>query len=127
MPAVSDQFIQYWDNEVKPLADKCCEGAALLGQFEEAKTEAEKEAIKKQMNSFGKKDWFAPWYISQMVFYVEHDLADDRNPGIRMLQVRDCLASEDYYKNVFKGQDCEEMRNYRELGQKMDAALKMLV
>ncbi len=121
-----EQFTKFWDTEVKPLAAKCANGAQLIDQFEKATIEAEKEAIQKQMETYGKKDWLAPWYISQMMFYVEHDLADGRNPGIRMLQVRNCLNSEDYYKDVFKGETCEEAQNYRALGQKLEVALKFL-
>lgn len=124
---MNKKFEQYWDKEIKPLALKCCEGFELIAQLERVTTEAEKEAIKKQMDYYGKRDWLAPWYISQMVFYVEHELADDRSPAIRMLQVRGCLNSEDYYRDVFKGQDCEEMRNYRALNKKLGEALKMLV
>lgn len=122
-----EQFTKYWDKEVKPLALKCCEGAELIGELEKATTQEEKEAIKKKMDSHGKKDWLAPWHISQMIFYVEHDLADGRNPGLRMFQVKGCLNSESYYNDVFKGQDCEEMRNYRDLGKKLDEALNLLV
>jgi len=119
-------FEKFWDTEVKPLADKCAEGANLIGELEKATTEAEKEEIKKQMRQHNKKDWYSIWYISQMIFYVEHDLADGRNPGVRMLQVQRTLNSEDYYKNVFKGEMCEEAKNYQALGQKLNKALELL-
>ena len=79
------------------------------------------------MVSSGIKDWHALWYISQMMFYVEHDLADNRPPGIRMLQVHGCLNDEDYYRNVFQGQENEEAKNYRELGRKLNRALDLLL
>lgn len=119
-------FTEYWDNEIKPLAIKCAEGAELISKLERATTENEKEAIKEQMEAMGKKDWYAPWYICQMIFYVEHDLADGRNPLPRIFQVRGCLSSEDYYRDVFKGEDCEEARNYRGLSEKLGKALSLV-
>ena len=120
------EFEDYWDMEVKPLALKCCEKAGLISQLEKATTDAEKEAIRNEMVSAGIKDWHTLWYIRQMMIYVEHDLADNRPPGIRMFQVHGCLNDEDYYRNVFQGQENEEAKNYRELGRKLNRALDLL-
>ena len=123
---MTEQFKEYWDKEVKPLADKCTAGVQLLSQLEKATTYREKKVIKKQIDTCGKKDWFAPFYISKMVFSVEHDLADGRTPSLGMSQVRSCLNSEDYYKKVFNGKTCEESQNYRALGKKLNKAVKLL-
>lgn len=122
-----ENFAEYWDNEVKPLAVRCAEGAELSDKFEKAKTQEEREVIKKQMEAIGKIDWLAAYYISKMIFYVEHALADGRNPLPGIYRVVSCLSSEDYYRDVFKGKDCEEVRNYRELGKKLSEALSLVV
>jgi hypothetical protein len=120
-----DEFDLYWKNEVKPLAIKCCAGVELISALEKAVTDAEIDSIRKKMDSYNKKDWQAIYHISEMLFYVEHDLDHERSPIIGMTAVESCLNSEDYYKNVFCNQDCEEQKNYRTLGEKLKVAVDL--
>jgi hypothetical protein len=101
----------------------------LINKLENASSDSERAEITKEMDTYKKKDWLAPWYISQMIFYVEHDLADGRDGCflvLRMSQIEGTLNSDSYYTNVFNDEDCEETRNYKELGRMTRQAIKML-
>jgi hypothetical protein len=97
-----ENFEKYWDRELKPFAAKCAK-------------EGEKG-----------KDPLAAYFIEEMIFYVEHDLADGRNPAFRMLQVKDVLNEEGYYRDVFGGIETYESRDYRELGKMVGKGLGIL-
>jgi len=123
------KFTKFWDEEIKPFANKCAEGMELLHKIQELDEEKDQDKvqeIKEQMNAYNKKDWLALYNISQMIFYVEHDLADGRNPAFRMHQVKSCLSSESYYTNVFKNEDCEESRNYKKLAEMLSKGMLIL-
>ena len=97
-----EEFKKYWDNEIKPFAEKICKMENL-------------------------KDGLAQYYIDEMIFYVEHDLGDGRNPGFRMLQVDEVFNDESYYEDVFDGnEEIEEVKSYRRLGEMLNRGLKML-
>ena len=69
-------------------------------------------------------DALTKYYIGQSGFYVEHDLADDRNPAIRLMQITGALNDEDFYKNVYKGEKPEAEALLRELGKVAKKLLK---
>lgn len=123
-----NEFVMYWNTEVKPLAIKCSKGAELIGQLENSKTEEERAEINVKMEDMNKVDWLAVFYISGMLYDVDHSLSHERyaHAGVNMLQVQGCLNSEDYYTDVFKeNTDCEEYKNYRELGQKLNKIMEI--
>ncbi len=72
-----NKFTNFWDETVKPAAkevyDKC------------------------------KADHLVTYYVGEMLFYVEHDLADGRDPHLRLYPVVGTLTDENYYKNVQEG------------------------
>jgi len=120
------EFDRFWEAEIKPLAYKCTKGSELIAKLSQTRDEEEICRIKDKLNDYGRKDWMTACKIGQMVFYVEHDLADGRSPRLSMFDVKSVLTSDDYYTDVFNGEDCEEARNYRELGKKLIEGLEML-
>jgi hypothetical protein len=58
----------------------------------------------------------ATYYIGQMIFYVEHDLADDRDPTLRLEPCTSTLNDEGYYASVHKSTPAAEVSRLRDLG-----------
>ena len=83
-------FTDFWDKIVKPKAEEV---------FKTCKTDA-----------------LVPRYVSQMAFYIEHDLADDRDPHLRLYPCVGCLNDEHYYERVHKDTDKAEVEKLREFG-----------
>lgn len=99
-------FSEKWDREVKQLAQNCVTDPKLIQLMGKGEnympTEAEKtyfeEAIKKY------KDPYGMFYISNMIWEVEHALADGKEDLAKLAieGVFSTLNSESYFKNVFK-------------------------
>jgi hypothetical protein len=83
-------FTEFWDNTVKAVAKDVCETCKI--------------------------DGLVGFYVSQMVFYVEHDLADDRDPHFRLYPCIGTLNNEDYYKNVHAATSQAEVEKLRNFG-----------
>ena len=83
-------FAGFWDKTVKPAAKDICETC--------------------------KADPLAGFYVSQMMFYVEHDLADDRDPHFRIFTCLRAFNDEGYYKNVHSKTDKVEVDKLRAFG-----------
>jgi hypothetical protein len=64
-------------------------------------------------------------FISQAVWYVNHDLADERNPAVRIQPVADTLNDRFFYEGVYKGRDSEAVRLLKELGKEAKELLDM--
>ena len=115
-----------WYEEVKPLAEICVEG---FDRLEEIHTNSDLEKQKRILleleQQYGHRDWFSVWYIGEMIQTTENVLAQNRHPRLAMARVHRVLNSEDFYKDVFKGRDCEEMRNYRALGEKLSVIMNI--
>ena len=94
--------------------------AAKAGDKAKAKKLADKLIDK------GVKDPVAVAYVSEMLFRVEHSLADGRDPTMNLYPPVGCLNSEEYYRDVF-GEETDETRRYRELGKRLKKAAGMLV
>jgi hypothetical protein len=93
---------------------------------QESLTEKEKQEAKEISKKY--VDATGMWYISQMIWSVEHDLADKRNAAsICVLQVRDTLKSESYWTNVWINQgkdlESEEAKNLKNLLEKLEILL----
>jgi len=84
------QFSKFWDNVVKPFATKV---------LKECKT-----------------DPIGTHYIGQMMFYVEHDLADGRPCKFRLYPCVGTLNADSYYQNVHKDTPKEEVKMLQKLG-----------
>lgn len=63
-----------------------------------------------------KSDSLVRHFVGQMIFYVEHDLADDRIPHLRLSPCVGTLNDESYYVDVHKNSNPNEVQKLRELG-----------
>lgn len=66
-------------------------------------------------------------YVSQMIYYVAHDLADGRVPFTRLFPCVGLLNDDDYYDDMFGGKETEETELMRELGAKLKELQAVLV
>ena len=108
-----NQFKLFWDTKVKPVARKCIDRKVI-----ELMNNKDNERLEKYRNEKNIKDAYTMYKLSEMIFYVEHDLADGRDFFIivRMNQATEVLNSEFYWKNVWKGDlSSEEAKNLLEL------------
>jgi hypothetical protein len=84
-------FTNFWDETVKPVVKDVVETC--------------------------KTDLLATHHIGQMYFYIEHDLADDRDPHLRLYPCVGTLTDEGYYKKVHENLSTpEEIAKLRNLG-----------
>jgi len=100
-----EEFITTWDTKIKPFAVECC-------------------------NINEPKDTLAKEYIGDMIFAVEHDIADGRVLGLMglncILQINGCLNDGDYYKNVHSDVDNTETNKLKALGRLLKEGIKIL-
>jgi len=95
----------YWDTKVKEIAQKCVnnELVRLMMQTDENSKEEDIAKLKELAVNF--TDSTGQYYISHMIWAVEHDLADGREPGLggmnSVLQVYNTLKSDSYWNNVW--------------------------
>jgi hypothetical protein len=122
-------FNEIWDLEIKHLAMKCAKGAGLIRKLELAQNSDTDDEIKKinsEIEAYGKKDWMSVWYISQMICSVEHDMADGRDPKLRISGPRGTLNSESFYEGLKLNEiDEQEIHNYRKLGSLLNDAMNL--
>ena len=108
-------FSKLWDTEVKQLAEACVSEPKFIrlmckGENYQMNDE-EKEYFKKTL--FKYKDLCGMYYISDMIWQVEHALADGRQyvAEFAISQIYSCLNSPSYFQNVFNGnEDSEEWK-----------------
>lgn len=105
-------FSRIWDTEVKKLAEACVtepELIRLMCKSETYKpTKKEKEYLKSIERKY--KDIYGMYYISNMIWEVEHALADGRKESAKVAIsfVYETLSSESYFENVFHGNANDE-------------------
>lgn len=103
------EFEKMWDSEVKKLAEDCVtepELVRLMGKSEGYEpTEKEKEYLKSIGEKY--KDTYGMFYISNMIWQVEHALADSReySAALSISQIYQVLSSDSYFQNVFEGNE----------------------
>ena len=83
------------------------------------------DKILTESHILGIVDFMAIHYISEMMYGIEHDIAEFRNPAIRMTQVYGNLSDKVYY-DMYKNDECEEAKNYKELANKLEHAFEIL-
>ena len=102
-------FSELWDNQVKELIESCITEPELVCLICVSESyvfnENEKEYLKEVVNKC--KDPYGRFYVSDMIYKVEHALADRRKAmaGIAIMQVYNNINSDTYLKNVFNGDD----------------------
>lgn len=99
------EFAKLWDNEIKPLID------------EHIKLNEEPDT----------RDSYGCDVLIQMGTGVEHDLADGRNPIVKILQVNGRLNDEEYYQNVHNNIEDDETKSLRKIGQKIREGFDILI
>jgi len=110
-----------WDTEVKELARKCvnAEFISLVAKGENG-TLTESEEVKVKELSEGIKDAYGMWYISDMLWRVEHALADDREylAILTVSEIHSTISTESYWTNVwnndFSTEEAVNIRNLRD-------------
>lgn len=105
-------FSEIWDTQVKQLAEACVTEKRLVELMSKDKSykpsEEEKEYMKKISGKY--KDIAGMYYISDMIWRVEHALADDRSEHAKLAiaQVYDVLNRPSYFHDVFKENEDDE-------------------
>ena len=105
-------FSEIWDTQVKQLAEACVTEKRLVELMSKDKSynpnEEEKEYMKKISGKY--KDIAGMYYISDMIWRVEHALADDRSEHAKLAiaQVYDVLNRPSYFHDVYKENEDDE-------------------
>lgn len=100
------KFTKLWDGEIKELAKACIPEpriVEIMSKQEDYKpTEEEQMYIKDVLVKY--KDIHGMYHISQMIWRIEHALADGREEHAKfaVVQVYSVLNSPTYIPNVFK-------------------------
>ena len=99
------KYSKYWDMKVKLIAEEVIKKATV-----------DKEMIE--------------YYVSGMIFAVEHDLADGREAGLmalnNLIQVSDVFTSESYFKEVHPNTPKEEIDRMKNLGKELKKLMDYL-
>lgn len=109
-------FSEIWDNEVSALAKACITEPKLVQLISKSEdyelSKEEKEYLKSISGKI--KDQYGMYFISNMIFRVEHALADDNMAMARLAiaEVYTVLNSPSYFKDVFQSnENNEEWKN----------------
>lgn len=98
------EYSFYWDSIVKALADEVIK-----------KVTVDEAAIK--------------YYVSGMMWAVEHDLADGRGRGLKalnsLIQISGVFSSDNYFNEIHKDTSKEEIERMKNLGKEVKKLLKM--
>lgn len=61
-------------------------------------------------------DRTSKFYISQSLFYIHHDLADERNPILRVQHVAGTLNDDHFYQAVYTDKPNTTVKKLKALG-----------
>jgi len=99
------KYSKYWDMKVRPLAEEVIKKATV-----------DKEMIE--------------YYVGDMIFAVEHDLADGREAGLmalnNLIQISGVFSSESYFKNVHSNTPKDEVERMKNLGKELKKLMDLL-
>lgn len=106
------EFSKIWDTEVKQLAKACMTDPEFVriiwkNQYDKL-TQEEEEYLKSISEKY--KDPYGMFYISHMIWRIEHDLADGRLPMARLAaaEVYEVLNDPGYFQNLFEVNENDE-------------------
>ena len=105
-------FSNLWDSEVKQLAHACVTEPKLIGLMCKGDsyepTDEEKKYLKEMSEKY--KDIYGMYYISDMIWRVEHALADGRQSMARLAiaQIYAVLNRPSYFQDVFNSNEDDE-------------------
>jgi len=111
-----EQMKYLWDIKVNTLARKCID-VEIMHTLTNI-NESNKDGLNKFINDRGVHDVRAMNNVSQMMWAVEHDLADDRlyKIALDIANVHATLNSDSYWKNVWNDDlSSSEARNLKNL------------
>lgn len=121
-----NDFSKLWDSEVKKLCSECVDD-----KFVAISVKSPGEISKEDMTYFYSKleeikDPYGMYYISEMIFRVEHALCDNRLPlaKIAIQEVLSTVKGETYLKNCF-GYDSEN-EEYKRIMKMADGLEKLM-
>lgn len=105
-------FSKIWYTEVKKLAEACITEPKLVQLMSMGEDYEPNEEEKQYLKSIeGKyKDIYGMYYIADMVWHVEHALADGREAIARfsITKIYATLNSSSYFQNIFHGNENDE-------------------
>ncbi len=105
-------FSKLWDTEVKALAKACVTEPRLIELMTKGDSYKPTQEEKTYLDEVSKKylDLYGMYYISDLIWRIEHALADGREwqAGIAIANVYSTLADESYFQNVFNGDEANE-------------------
>ncbi len=121
-------FTELWDHEVRKLAEACVPERRVIEICAKGDDYTPTKDEKKYLEEMGDKykDLLAMWYISDMIWRVEHALADNRLPIAKLaaMNIKTVLARPSYFQNVFKGDaSSDEWKNLDALRQGLEKIL----
>jgi hypothetical protein len=113
------EFSMKWDTKVKELANKCVNWEFIkLTQKGENNILSEEEEKMFQELGNNIKDPYGMWYISDMIWQVEHSLMDNKEPlaKLAIAQVYNVISRESYWTNIFNNDlSLDEAKNIKAL------------
>ncbi|MDD2299472.1 MAG: hypothetical protein PHN69_04450 [Candidatus Pacebacteria bacterium] len=119
MTRFSQEFKTLWDTEVKPhIINNCIPEYAALKSLPQLSSEDQKKEVNR-IASMGYHDFIGQLFIGDLVWTVEHALADDRidlNFTNSFYQVYGVLNDDDYWQHNYAGDpDGQETKNIAKL------------
>jgi len=112
-------FSMMWDLKVKQLAKNCVnyEFIKLIAKGENNNLTTEEETEVTVLSN-DIKDPYGMWYISDMIWRVEHALCDNREAFAKLAvcDIYNTISKESYWTNIFKNDlSTDEAKNIKEL------------
>ncbi|MBO5141954.1 MAG: hypothetical protein J6C46_02965 [Clostridia bacterium] len=105
-------FSKIWDTEVKQLAKACVTEPKLVRLMSQGEGYEPSQDEKEYLESISAKykDIYGMYYISDMIWKVEHALADGRKAEacLAIAQVYEVLNGPSYFQNLFLGNENDE-------------------
>lgn len=131
MTGFSDEFRELWDTKVKAQIAKCTPECETIANIQRGfYTVEEATRLLREIKAKGYKDVYGQFCIGELIWVVEHALADDRqdlNFIQHFYQVHGCLNDEGYWTNVHKNDlTTEESKNLLILRDLINEMYKLL-
>lgn len=127
-PQLNPHFISFYNESVKPVAQKCAELFPVIRDIENGKPFSENNPDFIKLKSL--VDVNAPYFIGLMIGDIDTAIFNCINLNMlnSVSQVNGCLNSESYWKNVWNNDySSEEAKNLKELAALMPELLNRLV
>jgi hypothetical protein len=118
MSQFKKEFSVLWDTEVKKQIQKCTPEYETLRKMDNV-SEADAKILYEEIQAKGYHDVYGQYVIGNLIWVVEHALADDRldlNFISTFSQIRGTLNDDEYWGNVFGVEiECDEAKELMKL------------